>query len=49
MVPAKFAPLLFSFFLSIIMSCVVLGVATLNAAGLPDGLTALWATAWYKS
>jgi len=42
MVPAKFAPLLFSFFLSIIMSCVVSGVATLNAAGLSDGFTALW-------
>ena len=49
MVPAKFAPLLFSFFLSIIMSCVVSGVATLNAAGLSDGFAALWATAWYKS
>jgi hypothetical protein len=49
MIPAKFAPLLFSFFLSIIMSCVVSGVATLNAAGLSDDFTALWAAAWYKS
>lgn len=48
-IPAKFAPLLFSFFLSIIMSCVVSGVATLNAAGLSDDFTALWAAAWYKS
>ena len=49
MIPAKFAPLLFSFFLSIIMSCVVSGVATLNAAGLSDDFAALWAAAWYKS
>ena len=36
-------------FLPIIMSCEVSGVATLNAAGLSDGLTVLWATACYKS
>jgi hypothetical protein len=47
--PAKFAPLLFSFCLSIIMSCVVSGVATLNVAGLDDGFAALWLAAWYKS
>jgi len=49
MIPAKFAPLLFSFCLSIIMSCVVSGVATLNAAGLDDGFAALWLAAWHKS
>jgi len=31
------------------MSCVVSGVATLNAAGLSDDFTALWVAAWYKS
>ena len=31
------------------MSCVVSGVATLNAAGLDDGFAALWLAAWYKS
>jgi len=49
MIPAKFAPLLFSFCLSIIMSCVVSRVATRNAAGLDDGFAALWLAAWYKS
>ena len=49
MIPAKFARLLFSFCLSIIMSCVVSGVATLNAAGLADGFAALWLAACYKS
>ena len=47
MIPAKFAPLLFSFCLSIIMSCVVSGVATLNAAVLANGFAALWLAAWY--
>jgi hypothetical protein len=49
MIPAKFAPLLFSFCLSIIMSFVVSGVATLNASELDDGFAALWLAAWYKS
>ena len=49
MIPAKFAPLLFSFCLSIIMSCVVSEVATLNAAGLTDGFATLWLAAWDKS
>ena len=49
MIPAKFAPLLFSFCLSIIMSCVVSGVATLNVAGLTNGVAAFWLAAWYKS
>lgn len=49
MIPAKFAPLLFSFCLSIIMSCLVSGVATLNAAGSADGFAALWLATWYKS
>jgi membrane protein implicated in regulation of membrane protease activity len=49
MMPAKFAPLLFSFCLSIIMSCVVSELATLNVAGLTDGFAALWLAAWYKS
>ena len=31
------------------MSCVVSGVATLNAAGLDDGFAALWLAAWYKN
>ena len=48
MVPVNFKPLLFSFFL-ILMSRVVSGVATLNAAGLSGGFAALWARASYKS
>ena len=48
LIPAKFVSLLFGF-LPIIISCVVSGVATLNAAGLSDDFTALWAAAWYKS
>ena len=49
MIPARFAPLVFSFLLSILMSCLVSGVAVLNTAGLGDGFSKLWMTAWFKS
>ena len=49
MIPARFAPLVFSFLLSILMSCLVSGVAVLNTAGLGDGFSNLWMTAWFKS
>ena len=49
MIPARFAPLVFSFLLSILMSCLVSGVAVLNTAGLDDGFSNLWLTAWFKS
>ena len=49
MIPARFSPLIFSFLLSILMSCLVSGVAVLNTAGLGDGFSNLWMTAWFKS
>ena len=49
MISANFAPLVFSFLLSILMSCLVSGVAILNTAGLGDGFSNLWMTAWFKS
>lgn len=49
MIPACFAPLVFSFLLSILMSCLVSGVAVLNTAGLGDDFSSLWLTAWLKS
>ena len=42
MISARFAPLVFSFLLSILMSCLVSGVAVLNTAGLGDGFSNLW-------
>jgi len=49
MLPAKFAPILFSFILSIMMSCVVSGIATYNVLGLLDGFFNFWMMAWLKS
>ena len=49
MIPAKYTQLIFSFFLSIFMSCVVSGVSVFNTTGLIDGFFGLWITAWLKS
>lgn len=45
----RFAPILFGFLLSGLMSLVVSGIATLRAVGLIDGFTALWMSAWISS
>ena len=49
MFPAKYTQLIFSFFLSIFMSCVVSAVSVFNTTGLIDGFFNLWMTAWLKS
>lgn len=46
MIPARFAHLAFSFFLSGMMSCIVTGVATLRAIGMPEQFLHIWLTAW---
>jgi hypothetical protein len=47
--PSRFAPYLFGFILSGLMSAVVSGIATLRNAGLVDGLFGLWMNAWLLS
>ena len=47
--PARFAPALFGFVLSGMMSLIVSGVATLRSAGHADGLLSLWLGAWLLS
>lgn len=47
--PARFAPALFGFILSGLMSFFVSGIAILRNAGLADGFIALWASAWLLS
>ncbi|WP_210528549.1 DUF2798 domain-containing protein [Rubellimicrobium arenae] len=47
--PARFAPALFGFVLSGLMSLVVSGIATLRNAGLADGVLTLWLGAWLLS
>lgn len=46
MFPKKFAPALFGFILSGLMSLLVSGIATYRAAGLKPELIEMWATAW---
>lgn len=47
--PARFAPLLFGFVLSGLMSAVVSGIATLRNAGFVDGFLGLWVNSWLLS
>ena len=47
--PARFAPALFGFVLSGMMSLIVSGVATVRSSGLTDGLLSLWLSAWLLS
>lgn len=49
MIPARYAPILFAFLLSGMMSFLVSGVVTFGALGLVDGFLGLWITAWTKS
>ncbi|HEY8593979.1 MAG TPA: DUF2798 domain-containing protein, partial [Devosiaceae bacterium] len=47
--PARFAPVLFGFILSALMSLIVSGIATLRNAGFVDGFIPLWLSAWILS
>lgn len=49
MIPARFAPFVFGFFLSMIMSTIISGVSTISAVGLSGDLPATWFRAWYSS
>jgi len=49
MIPARFAPVLFGFILSGLMSCMVSGIATLRASGLSDGVFGNWMASWAVS
>lgn len=46
MIPARFAPVVFGFILSGLMSCIVSAIATLRAVGLPPDFVALWMSSW---
>jgi hypothetical protein len=47
--PARFAPALFGFVLSAMMSLIVSGIATFRNAGLVDGFVGMWINAWLPS
>lgn len=46
MFPKNFAPALFGFILSGLMSLLVSGIATYRAAGVDPGFFGTWATGW---
>lgn len=45
----RFAPVLFGFVLSALMSLIVSGIATFRNAGPVDGFVSLWLGAWLPS
>jgi len=45
----RFAPILFGFVLSALMSFVVSGISTFRNAGLADGFFGLWVGGWLLS
>lgn len=47
--PARFAPVLFGFVLSGLMSLLVSGIATFRNAGFVDGFFGIWVGAWLPS
>ena len=49
MIPRRYEHILFGLILSGLMSCIVSGIATVRAAGLIDGVFALWIQAWLTS
>ena len=49
MIPARYAPVLFGLLLSGLMSLIVSGIATWQAAGLSPSFPLLWMGAWLSS
>lgn len=47
--PSRFAPVLFGFVLSALMSFIVSGIAIFRNAGLVDEFLSLWINAWLPS
>ncbi len=46
MIPTRYAPTLFGFLLSGLMSLIVSGISTFQAVGLAPTLPALWMASW---
>lgn len=47
--PARYAPIVFGFILSALMSFLVSGIATFRNAGLADSFINVWISAWLPS
>jgi hypothetical protein len=48
-IPARFAPVVFGFVLSAMMSFVVSGIATFRTLGLAEGVVGIWLGNWLSS
>ncbi len=46
MIPQKFSPYVFSFYMSLLMSCIMSFVITLFNVGLVEGILWIWLQAW---
>ena len=46
MIPRRHASYVFSFFMSLLMSCIMSGVITVFNVGLVDDIVRLWLNAW---
>lgn len=49
MIPARFAPIIFGFILSGLMSLIVSGIATMRAAPLDSTFFGLWIGSWISA
>jgi hypothetical protein len=49
MIPQRYAPILFGFILSGLMSAIVSAIATLRTLGPEPGIVAVWAGSWLTS
>ncbi len=49
MIPARYAPILYGFFLSCMMSLIISGVATVRTTGLIAAFPQFWLNAWLSS
>src|SRR5690606_6493961 len=47
--PARYAPILFGFVLSALMSLLVSGISTFRNVGLVDGFVSVWINSWLPS
>lgn len=49
MIPSRYSHILFGFLLSGMMSCLISGLSTYLAVGLPPDFATVWASSWLTS
>jgi hypothetical protein len=46
LIPKKYTPYVFSFFMALLMSCIMSGVICIHNLGFVDNIVAIWLKAW---